>query len=70
MTPEEALAGVTRHAAAALGLADEIGTIAVGRAADLVVWPVNHPRELAYWMGALVPTSINISNQNYTAPHR
>ncbi len=70
LTPEEALAGVTRHAAAALGLADEIGTIAVGRAADLVVWPVNHPRELAYWMGALVPTSINISNQNYTAPHR
>jgi imidazolonepropionase len=61
LTPEEALAGVTSHAAAALGLADEIGTIAQGHAADLVVWPVNHPRELAYWMGALAPVDTIIS---------
>jgi len=68
LTPEEALAGVTRNAAAALGLGNEIGTIAVGCAADLVVWPVNHPRELAYWMGAVAPTSISISNQIFARP--
>ena len=55
MTPEEALAGVTRHAAQALGLSEEIGTIEVGKAADLVLWEIGHPRELSYWMGALTP---------------
>ena len=52
LTPEEALAGVTRHAANALGLGDEIGTLAPGKAADLAVWDVESPAELAYWLGA------------------
>jgi imidazolonepropionase len=52
LTPEEALAGMTRNAALALGLQDEIGTLEVGKAADLAVWRVEHPAELAYWMGA------------------
>jgi imidazolonepropionase len=43
LTPEEALAGVTRHAAQALGLADTIGTLEVGKRADLVVWDIDHP---------------------------
>ncbi|WP_426037662.1 imidazolonepropionase [Brevundimonas sp. DC300-4] len=51
LTPEEALAGATRHAARALGLADEIGTLEVGRAADLAVWDVTRPAELCYWLG-------------------
>lgn len=51
MTPEEALAGVTRHAAAALGLAHEIGTLAVGKAADIALWDIAHPAELAYHVG-------------------
>jgi imidazolonepropionase len=55
LTPEEALAGVTRNAAAALGLSHETGTLEVGKAADLAVWEVGHPRELAYWMGGLLP---------------
>lgn len=52
LTPEEALAGVTRCAAQALGLAGEVGTLEPGKRADLAVWEVAHPRELAYWMGA------------------
>ncbi|HEY0311271.1 MAG TPA: imidazolonepropionase [Allosphingosinicella sp.] len=51
LTPEEALAGMTVHAAKALGLEREVGTIATGKAADLCVWGVNRPAELAYWIG-------------------
>ena len=51
LTPEEALAGMTRCAAKALGRDGEIGTIAVGKIADLCVWPVERPAELAYWIG-------------------
>ncbi len=51
LTPEEALAGVTRNGARALGRQDEIGTIDVGKKADLVVWDVDHPRSLCYWLG-------------------
>ncbi len=50
MTPEEALAGVTRNAARALGLAD-CGTIERGRRADLAVWDVERPAELSYRIG-------------------
>lgn len=50
MTPEEALAGVTRHAARALGFTDR-GQIAAGQRADLAIWDVEHPAELAYRIG-------------------
>ena len=50
MTPEEALAGATRNAAAALGL-DDCGTIAKGKRADLAVWDVKTPAELSYRIG-------------------
>ncbi|TYC75623.1 imidazolonepropionase [Stappia sp. BW2] len=50
MTPEEALAGVTREAARALGLGDQ-GTLAPGNRADLAVWNVTHPAELSYRIG-------------------
>jgi len=52
LTPEEALTGMTRHAARVLGLEDEVGTLAPGKRADLVCWDVDHPSELSYWMGA------------------
>jgi imidazolonepropionase len=52
MTPEEALAGMTRNAARALGLDAEIGTLEVGKSADLAIWRVCDPCELAYWIGA------------------
>ncbi|PVB59837.1 imidazolonepropionase [Labrenzia sp. 011] len=50
MTPEEALAGVTREAARALGLTDQ-GTLEAGKRADLAIWNVNHPAELSYRIG-------------------
>jgi imidazolonepropionase len=52
LTPEEALAGMTREAAHALGLQDEIGTLELGKAADLALWNVKAPAELSYWLGA------------------
>lgn len=58
LTAEEALAGVTRHAAAALGLAKERGTIEPGKRADLVVWDAGHPAELAAQYGMARPTQI------------
>ncbi len=51
MTPQEALLGVTVHAARALGLTD-CGTIAVGQRADLCLWQAQDPAELSYRIGA------------------
>ncbi len=50
LTPLECLAGVTRNAARALDL-DDRGTLEVGKRADIAVWDIGHPRELAYWYG-------------------
>jgi imidazolonepropionase len=50
MTPQEALVGTTRNAARALGLTDR-GVIAAGMRADLAVWNIEHPAELAYRIG-------------------
>ncbi len=51
LTAEEALLGVTRHAARALGLDAERGTLSPGKAADFVVWNVRSVEELSYWIG-------------------
>jgi len=50
LTPEEALRGMTVHAARALGLSDR-GVLAAGMRADFAVWDLDHPAELAYWIG-------------------
>jgi imidazolonepropionase len=52
LTPEEALSGTTRNAARALGAQEELGTIAVGKRADLAFWRVERPAELSYGLGA------------------
>jgi imidazolonepropionase len=51
LTPAEALAGVTVHAARALGLQDEIGTLEKGKAADFAVWDIDTPADLGYQLG-------------------
>jgi imidazolonepropionase len=51
LTPEEALTGVTRHAARALGLSESHGTLEPGKAADFAVWDIERPAELAYRIG-------------------
>jgi len=50
LTPEEALAGVTRNAAKALGL-DDRGILKKGLKADMVLWDIEHPAELSYQIG-------------------
>jgi imidazolonepropionase len=52
LTPEEALRGVTVNAARALGMEKETGTLEPGKTADLALFDVDRPAELAYTMGA------------------
>jgi imidazolonepropionase len=51
LTIEECLAGATRNAARALGLASETGTLEVGKWADLAIWDIERPAELVYRLG-------------------
>ncbi|RYY36871.1 MAG: imidazolonepropionase, partial [Sphingomonadales bacterium] len=51
MTVDECLRGVTANAARALGLQDEIGTLAPGKACDLAIWDIERPAELVYRIG-------------------
>ena len=51
ITPEEALAGATRNASAALGLAATHGTLETGKTADFVLWDIESPKELVYYIG-------------------
>ena len=55
LTPEEALAAVTRNAAKALGLGDSLGTLSIGKQADLLLWDIEHPAQLVGEVGSLRP---------------
>ena len=63
LTPEEALRGITTHAARALGFADR-GTLAVGQRADLVAWHAQHPAELCYWIGGPLARTVYVAGES------
>ena len=42
---------MTRHAAQALGLLGDRGTLEAGKRADIAIWDIGHPRDLSYWLG-------------------
>ncbi|MBH3429546.1 imidazolonepropionase [Pseudomonas alkylphenolica] len=58
LTPEEALAGVTLHAATALGMGSSHGSLEVGKAADFVAWQIERPADLCYWLGGDLPKRV------------
>ena len=62
LTPQEALRGVTVHAARALGLRDR-GSLQPGQRADLVVWNVRRPAELCYWIGGSLARSVFVAGR-------
>jgi imidazolonepropionase len=64
LSPEEALAGMTVNAAAALGLEAEFGTIEPGKAADLCAWAIDDPAELGYWIGMPGPVRRIVSGRD------
>jgi imidazolonepropionase len=68
LTPAEALAGVSRNAARALGLTDR-GTLAVGQRADLALWRIKRPAELCYWLG-LAPLQAVLQDGRRSYPAR
>jgi imidazolonepropionase len=51
LTVPEALLGLTRNAARALGRLDETGTLEAGKWCDLAVWDVAHPAQIIAWIG-------------------
>lgn len=51
MTPEECFLGVTAHAAKALGILQDRGTLEQGKRADFVLWDADHPHVLSYYVG-------------------
>lgn len=67
LTPEEALAGVTHHAAKALDMLSTHGTIEPGKIADFVAWDIDRPADLAYWLGGQIP-NLTVRNGQPRAP--
>jgi imidazolonepropionase len=63
LTPAEALAGITRNAARALGLAATAGVLAPGAAGDLVVWDAGQPAELVYWLGGRLARAVIVAGE-------
>ena len=62
MTPKEALRGATVNAARALGLADR-GTLEVGKRADFVLWNIERPADLCYWIGGALAREVHIAGR-------
>jgi imidazolonepropionase len=58
LTPDEALSAVTINAAHALGLEEEIGSLDVGKQADLVIWHTPTSAQIPYWPGAALARTV------------
>jgi len=58
LMPEEALAGVTLHAARAPGVCDRYSSLQPGKEASFVAWEVSHPAELSYWLGGTLSKQV------------
>ncbi|WP_286830597.1 MULTISPECIES: imidazolonepropionase [Kordiimonas] len=58
MTPEEALRGITLNGARALGLEQDLGTLEAGKQADILLFDISEPAELAYYVGGISPNRI------------
>jgi imidazolonepropionase len=69
LTVDEALAATTEYAARALGLAGEIGVIAPGARADLVVWDAETTAQLIYWVGANPVHAVLKRGRPVAGPH-
>lgn len=57
LTPEEALAGATLHAARALGLEDR-GSLEAGKQAKVVLWDADTPAQLAWMVAGQKPLRV------------
>lgn len=63
LTPAEALAGMTRHGATAIGVSHETGMLREGLAADIAVWDVQQPAAIAYWIGLPGPERLILAGE-------
>ena len=67
LTPQEALTGCTLHAARALGLQQETGSLVIGKRADFALWRIARPADLAYALG-LNPCAAVVHGGVWRAP--
>lgn len=65
MSPDEALLGVTRHAARAIGHGDSLGTLEAGKRANFCLWDLADPRALTYQLGGLLPQAVYIEGTRH-----
>ena len=63
LSADEALSGITIHAARAMGLADRAGRIATGRPADFSVWDLPGAEFLVYQLGGLRPEAVYVAGE-------
>lgn len=67
LTPVEALRGVTRNAAKALGVEHDRGQLSVGARADLAIWRIRHPDQLCAEIGMHRPVEVAVGGKSVNA---